>query len=127
MPAKQRARYQTSREAISPIIFAGATITPTLARESPEYLALKVATRISVLRGAPVVQKEQVLPDTHLYPSLWRDLANLEVLLTFQHGDKDDSNRDPDRDGRGFPVRFLSAPRLGRQPAVSTSSPPGKR
>jgi hypothetical protein len=72
--AQRRERYQTFRDAISPLIFAGATITPTLARESPEYLAPQIAPRVSVLRGAPVLQKEQVLPDKHLYPSLWQDL-----------------------------------------------------
>lgn len=75
VPAKRRERYQTSREAIFPLIFAGAAITPTLASESPEYLAPKIATRVSVLREAPVVQKEpNVVPAEHLYPSLWQDL-----------------------------------------------------
>jgi hypothetical protein len=72
--AKEHERLQAFVEARSPLIFDGATIKASMARESPEHVAFRVMSTFSVLYGAPVVQKESnVFFDKYLYSSLLRE------------------------------------------------------
>jgi hypothetical protein len=74
VPAKQRERFQAFTETITPLVFDGAAITATMARESPEYLAPGATPSYSALYGAPVVQKESnVSFDKYLNSSLLRE------------------------------------------------------
>ena len=71
VPAKQREKFQAFGEARSSLIFDGAAIAATMARESPEHLAPGVTRSFSALYEAPMVQKVSAdFPDRYLYPSL---------------------------------------------------------